>query len=114
MPTTALFMESLAAGSTSTALRTTAHQIVTCVSGRGITRIGDAEIRWERGDVLALPGWTAYQHGIDEDVEGEAVLFTVSDRPVMEKLGLPPRGARRLRPSYDATSRSSTTRADSR
>ena len=83
MPTTALFMERGADRCRRGPLRTTAHQIVTCVSGRGSTRVGDAEITWERGDVLAVPGWTAYQHRAEED----AVLFTVTDQPVMEKLG---------------------------
>lgn len=83
MPTTALFMEAVGAGGAVGAIRTTAHQIVTCVSGRGSTRVGSDEITWERGDVLAIPAWTAYQHRAAQD----AILFTVSDRPVMEKLG---------------------------
>jgi len=83
MPTTALFMERLAAGTTRPALRTTASQIVTCYAGSGVSRIGGQEIAWSRGDVLAVPSWTAYEHVADSD----AVLFTVTDRPVLDKLG---------------------------
>ena len=40
------------------------------------------EVR-RRGDTLAIPSWHALSHAADED----AVILTVSDRPVMEKLG---------------------------
>ena len=84
LPTMALFMEALAAGATTGPLRSTAHQVVTCVSGSGTTRVGDTVIAWERGDVLALPGWTSHEHCASADT----VLFTVTDEPVMTKLGL--------------------------
>lgn len=83
LPTVALFMERLGAGGTRPALRSTASQIVTCVSGSGVSRIGGQEISWQRGDVLAVPSWTAYEHLPDAD----AVLFCVTDRPVLDKLG---------------------------
>lgn len=83
MPTTALFMEDVAPGARIDTLRSTASQIVTCVSGSGVTTVGEETIAWSRGDVLAIPSWTWYRH----EAETDAVLFTVSDEPVQSKLG---------------------------
>jgi gentisate 1,2-dioxygenase len=83
MATTALFMERIPAGVAQPARRSTESRICTIVSGRGTTRIGDAVFHWQRGDTLAIPSWHALSHA----AEDEAVIFTVSDRPVLEKLG---------------------------
>lgn len=83
MATTALFMERIPAGVAQPARRSTESRICTIVAGRGSSRIGDRTFHWSRGDTLAVPSWHTLSHAAEE----EAVVFTVSDRPVMEKLG---------------------------
>jgi gentisate 1,2-dioxygenase len=82
LPTTATHMERIAAGTATTALRTTANQIVTAVEGRGRTTVGDRIFEWSRGDVMAIPSWHRFAH----TAEADAVLFTVSDEPTLKKL----------------------------
>jgi gentisate 1,2-dioxygenase len=38
---------------------------------------------WQLGDVIAVPAWQPHTHAAVED----AVLFRVSDEPVMSRLG---------------------------
>lgn len=83
MPTIGMEMERLAAGTATPAQRTTANQIVAVVEGRGTTRIGEADIAWNKGDVIAIPTWHAFRHS----AEADSVLFTVSDRVALERLG---------------------------
>ena len=83
MPTTALFMEKLAAGQASKLLRSTENQIFAVVSGAGTSQIGEQSFSWSRGDVFVAPGWHAVRHQPSED----SMIFCVSDLPVHEKLG---------------------------
>lgn len=63
--------------------RSTANQVYTVVQGSGRSRIGEREFSWQRGDMIAAPGWQAQQH----DASSEAVLLRVSDEPLMRMLG---------------------------
>ena len=63
--------------------RSTANQIVSVVEGAGRTVIDGQAHEWGRGDVLAIPRWSWFRH----ETDGPAVLFAVSDAPVLEKLG---------------------------
>jgi gentisate 1,2-dioxygenase len=79
-----LHMDAHAAGSTPATLRTTATNIYSVVSGNGSTTIDGTTFDWERGDVFVAPSWRAHQHRIESD----AVLFRVSDEPLMEMIGM--------------------------
>jgi gentisate 1,2-dioxygenase len=83
MDTTALFMDHLAASSTSKPLRMTANQIVAVVKGAGRTTIEDEAFEWKKGDVIAVPAW----HRCSHEAYVDSVLFNVSDAPLHEKLG---------------------------
>ena len=50
----------------------------------GETRVGEQVFRWRPRDIFVAPSWTPVSH----QAEDEAVLFSYSDRPVQEKLGL--------------------------
>ena len=54
------------------------------VEGRGESRIGAEILRWEPHDIFVAPSWLPVSHR----AEDEAVLFSYSDRPVQQKLGL--------------------------
>jgi gentisate 1,2-dioxygenase len=53
--------------------------------GRGETVIDGTRFSWERGDIIAVPQWAVHDH---RAVDGDAVLFSITDAPVLEKLGL--------------------------
>jgi gentisate 1,2-dioxygenase len=55
-----------------------------CVEGEGSTKIGDETFNWSAGDVFVVPSWKTYSH----NTKGASVLFSISDRPAQEALGL--------------------------
>lgn len=55
------------------------------VDGAGCTEIGDGLVEWERGDTFVVPLWTWHRHRNDR--KEPAVLFSMTDRPVMQSLG---------------------------
>ena len=64
--------------------RSTDGTVFVAVEGEGETRVGDPVLRWEPRDIFVVPSWMPPSH----HARGEAVLFSFSDRPVQEKLGL--------------------------
>jgi len=64
--------------------RNTASRIFAVTQGSGRARVGARDFAWQRGDVIAVPGWVDYSLVAHEAAE----LLEVSDRPVLDKLGL--------------------------
>jgi gentisate 1,2-dioxygenase len=64
--------------------RSTDGAIFVCVEGEGSTKVEDQTFNWSPGDVFVIPSWKRYAH----TAKGESVLFSISDRPAQEKLGL--------------------------
>jgi gentisate 1,2-dioxygenase len=83
MPTIGTFMQLLPAGATAP-YRSSDATVFVAVEGEGETRIGETTVAWSKRDVFVAPSWTTLTHR----PKGEAVLFSFSDRPVQEKLGL--------------------------
>jgi gentisate 1,2-dioxygenase len=83
LDTLALSMIRLTPGRETAPMRTTANNIYACVSGEGETIVGDERFAWRRGDVVVAPAWARHIHRSSEG----AVLFRVSDEPIMSKLG---------------------------
>ncbi len=83
MDTIGLFMMRLAPHKKTTPFRTTANNIYAAVQGSGATTIDGERFEWTRGDVIAAPAWLPQFHEAAED----ALLFRVSDEPVMQRLG---------------------------
>lgn len=83
MPTLGLHMMALDAGTRTEPLQHTANNIYSVVSGRGASTIDGETFRWERGDVFVAPAWRSHHH----EPDGDAVLFRVTDEPVLAKLG---------------------------
>lgn len=83
-PTMAAFVQLLPAGFKTSLYRSTDSTIFAVVEGEGETSIGDRTFTWSAGDVFVAPSWLACTHA----AVTEAVLFSVSDRPVQEVLGL--------------------------
>ncbi len=64
--------------------RSTDATIFVCLEGKGATRVGNETLEWGPRDVFVAPTWHPYSHR----VEGETVLFSISDRPAQEALGI--------------------------
>jgi gentisate 1,2-dioxygenase len=64
--------------------RATDSTIFVCMEGRGTTTVDGKVLEWGPRDVFVVPSWKRYVHKADE----QAVLFSISDRPAQEALGL--------------------------
>ncbi len=84
MPTMGAQLALLPAGFTGERYRATDGTIFVCVEGGGSSRIGDKEFTWSPGDVFVAPSWQHYAHTAGP----ESVLFSISDRPAQELLGI--------------------------
>jgi gentisate 1,2-dioxygenase len=64
--------------------RSTDGTVFVCAEGKGVTKIGGKDYAWTHNDVFVVPPWTPYSH----HAEKESVLFSISDRPAQELLGI--------------------------
>jgi gentisate 1,2-dioxygenase len=64
--------------------RSTDGTIFVCAEGTGRTTIDGKDYDWGVNDVFVVPPWTRYQHHADTD----AVLFSISDKPAQQALGI--------------------------
>ncbi len=68
-------------------IRTSASSVWFVVSGNGWVELaGNEGLSWGPCDSFAIPNWT--RHAISNRSDQEAVLFMVSDEPVMQALGM--------------------------
>ena len=84
MPRIGTFIQLLPEGFSTKGYRSTDATVFVCVEGRGQTQTPDNVFDWGPRDIFVIPSWTRTSHTAGED----AVLFSFSDRPVQEKLGL--------------------------
>ena len=52
-------------------------------AAKGVTEVDGERFAWSRGDVIAAPAWRPHFHEAAED----ALMFRVTDEPVLQKLG---------------------------
>ncbi|HEX2654541.1 MAG TPA: gentisate 1,2-dioxygenase [Xanthobacteraceae bacterium] len=83
-PTMGAHLQMLPKGFKGENYRSTDGTIFVCVEGRGSTKIGDETLEWSPNDVFIVPPWKRYAHTAND----EAVLFSISDRPAQESLGI--------------------------
>jgi gentisate 1,2-dioxygenase len=84
MPTMGAFLQLLPKGFETRRHRATDATVYICLEGGGRSRIGEETLAWGPRDVFVAPSWQPVSH----TAEAESVLFSFSDRPVQEKLGL--------------------------
>jgi gentisate 1,2-dioxygenase len=84
MPTMGTAMQLLPRGFSGTAYRSSDSTVYVVVEGKGRTKVADEILEWREHDVFVVPSWRQYQHMATDDT----MLFSFSDRPVQEKLGL--------------------------
>jgi len=83
LDTMALSMTELKAGQATAPRKVMANNVLGVVQGEGATDVEGRTLNWSRGDVIVVPSWHEHVHRSDSG----AVLFRVSDEPVMQKLG---------------------------
>jgi len=64
--------------------RSTDSTIFVCAEGEGTTTVDGKVLEWGAHDVFVVPSWKRYTHNAAK----ESVLFSISDRPAQEALGL--------------------------
>jgi gentisate 1,2-dioxygenase len=64
--------------------RSTDGTIFVCTEGGGTTTVEDKVLEWGPNDVFVVPPWKRYSH----QPAKESVLFSISDRPAQEALGI--------------------------
>jgi gentisate 1,2-dioxygenase len=65
--------------------RETASMLCIALEGRGVTEIGGRSFDWQANDIFVVPSFSWRRH-INKG-RNDAVLYTVSDAPLMEKIG---------------------------
>ena len=71
------------AGSRRSVVRSTASRVLAVIKGSGTMRMGETEIHWNAGDVMAVPCWCAHEIVADQP----ARFLEVCDEPTMRALG---------------------------
>jgi gentisate 1,2-dioxygenase len=84
LPTIATFLQLLPKGFRSSPYRSTEGAVFIVAEGSGTANIGQAKYAFKKNDIFVAPNWTWYSFEASEDV----VLFSYSDRAVLEKVGL--------------------------
>jgi gentisate 1,2-dioxygenase len=84
MPTIGTFIQLLPGRFQGAPYRATDSTIFCAVEGSGRTSVGDHSFSWKARDIFIAPSWMPVSHHAD----GDAVLFSASDRPVQQMLGL--------------------------
>ena len=85
MPTIGTYIQLLPKAFKTSRYRSTDATVFVAMEGRGQTRVGEERLEWGPKDVFVVPSWAPIVH---EALEGECVLFSFSDRPVQEKIGV--------------------------
>ena len=75
--------ERIAGKTSSPTRRETAGIVYHVYEGRGVTRVGDRTLEWERGDTFCIPSWAPYRH----EAHRNTYLFRYDDRPVLDAIG---------------------------
>ena len=84
MPTIGAFAQWLPAGFETQPLRSTDGTVHVCLQGGGEARVGEQTWRFEANDVFVVPSW----HTLQLRAGTDALLFSFSDRPMQQALGL--------------------------
>ena len=85
LPTMSCRVQMIRKGEKTRAKRVSGSSIFHVVQGKGRSVINGTPFEWEKGDIVALPSWA--QHDYANTGAEDAILFSISDRPVLETLG---------------------------
>jgi gentisate 1,2-dioxygenase len=80
------YLQLLRPGTHTRAHRHTASVVYHVAEGSGHSIVDGARLDWGKGDTFAVPVWALHEH-VNES-GSDAVLFSFSDAPALEALGL--------------------------
>ena len=84
MPTIGAFAQRLPAGFETQPYRSTDGTVYVCLEGEGEASVGEQGWRFAENDVFVVPSW----HTLRLRAARDTLLFSYSDRPVQQVLGL--------------------------
>jgi gentisate 1,2-dioxygenase len=84
LPTMGASLAMLPEGFNGEPYRATDGTIFACAEGQGTTNVDGKVLEWGRNDVFVVPPWKSYTHHAAQ----QSVLFSISDRPAQEALGI--------------------------
>jgi len=92
MPTIGCWIQMLPPGESTTPHRHTSSTIYHVVQGSGIANVGQKKgagkpLAWGAHDCFFVPSWN-WHHFENKSSKDPAIIFSVTDRPVLESLGL--------------------------
>ncbi|HET9717217.1 MAG TPA: gentisate 1,2-dioxygenase [Pseudolabrys sp.] len=85
LPTMGAYLALFPKGFKGESYRSTDGTIFAVAEGQGTTMIDGKPIEWGVNDVFVVPPWKPYSHQVSKT---DAVLFSISDRPAQEALGI--------------------------
>lgn len=87
LPTMSFHMQLLRPGERTLQHRQTSSAVYCVIEGEGYTEVDGVRLEWTKNDFFAVPQWMWHNH-VNRHSNRDAVLFSVSDRPAVEKFGL--------------------------
>ena len=84
MPTMGTFIQLLPKGFRTRRYRSTDATVFVAMEGEGARASAIRTFDWGPKDIFVVPSWKPVTH----EADGESVLFSFSDRPVQEKIGV--------------------------
>src|SRR5580700_6943057 len=84
LPTMGANLAMLPKGFNGAPYRSTDGTIFVCAEGEGSTNVDGEPLQWGPNDVFVVPSWKRYFHTAAK----QSVLFSISDRPMQEALGI--------------------------
>ena len=84
MPTMAAFVQLLPAGFRGQGYRSTDGAVFHVIEGTGAVHVGGQRLPFSQRDTFVVPAWNDYRF----EADGACVLFSFSDRPVQQNLGI--------------------------
>jgi len=87
MATMGAFMQRLEPGFRGKAHRHTGSFIFQCAKGHGYSIVDGKRFNWKERDIFCVPSWAWHEHVNGSETE-DACLFSFTDLPVIESLGL--------------------------
>jgi 1-hydroxy-2-naphthoate dioxygenase len=87
LPTLGCALQLLLPGFETRRQQTTASVVYHVIRGKGATIVGDRTLEWGTRDSFVVPNWAEHSH-VNRSADADALLFRVSDEPVLSALGL--------------------------
>ena len=85
-PTFSCWIQMLDGNQQSAEHRHTSNQLYYAVEGSGVCELDGEKLVWEAGDFFVVPNWSWHRHKITSATP--AVLFSITDRPLHEAIGV--------------------------